>query len=1710
MGFTTKDAEMRERRRIGEELQSGITVDSKEFVEEDAFLSRDYHTEQTVQEGEQWYFATAFGDEMLTMDEKYWAQRGAPLPLEQIQEPIADSSGGKRERARKKTEYEANLRRFREVQAHNAGRKAMAKKQETWLEREILQKRKSDAKLPGAFEDVKNEKFAWIDVPFARHEDSEAGQAARNKQVEFMETMTKMRESLLDEKRKPAENAVRTGALTAVSRRLAQVVNSYALNEREMKALDSIAEGDAAQESVTKTIIDRKKAVQKSIASKLYEEMKKISEILDHDKSGAEFTEEREVRYLQLCGTDAAALRTADPVPVVLDTEVVALAEDELTDEEIQNDEICAGLEIEIKNNKEQLERILAAILDVRKPLPKTERKSLVGKATALLAENAKKLSEIRSPEPPGENADDTAQRKYRRDAKLYEARNLAFKANEVVLNEQIMKVRLASFERAKKIRFSADRESVKTARDFMNRKFPKIEMSDEEREKFRKEALSISEETRIDLEKDLGKFSWAKEPLALTKASAMSIGMQIDTLRKQGRRVLLDDDLTAFEGKLDGIVSGQLENFKREFLGEDYLPRDAKKGAAAAKSLDTFLTVSGLHPGVAQKLGELKPAKRIPLLVKIASKSRFASAGAIDALLISGEELDETALVLKQQAIDGKFGAKVHVSKHEHKQQLIAEENAYKLFGAHDAGRILRTLREQVQAQVPDLPDSPYRTRMKKLLTEADDKVFLRSLMLGRKEDTAPEDKFLLLNTYALLKQAELGRLTKPEDLKDELQGLATETEIEGALKSKLAYEKDHNDVLKALGDQSSVYDSDRFGNRFWNLFGTVLGKDLSAEAMGMRVLRDMTMPPGYKDANEVLHRLMQDHLRVNFARDFALKESFLARTITNDPETVMSFLVKPTDIATAATASKLRFAAAAAERERMAEELKKKGITENETGRELIMRGRVERANVYGDKDDEEGIGIALPVLAIRKFLTEAQAGGSLGGEAVAWQDLQGAIGRIRENMPKQYNLMAMTEDTSRHKDTDIFIMRREFKEYMDNLAGAKTEGKFKELVIKFQEFYEKHSLESRAEAAVAASTKTKDEYADVLRESVSGNMPVIAQAKESNSDKAIRKVMARMGTSSEVFAKLSTASMLGGKSAEDRLKVFFMYDGELANNIMAATQMTVLHIFQSQQPPISFDDFMKSLTERDSAAFLECLPMLTNGLREVQTRPEPPATEMVKPLSTKQAGALAESMLFAFAHKLNYDTGVAPGVWLSNLAKSEESEESRQLSVMTLDGNKEGVGALRDVFKSDTVEAIIGQLKTNQMLTLKNTTKVGATVEYEMAEIEGSVSLSVAAGNDLTIQKEKNGAYSVYVGGEVAVAVGAEVSADFAGVVTAKAGVQADVARAKGFRLTLADAADAAAFMKQMVGVKQAPPKTTEGPVPSESKEESMLHRASKIVPITNVDGNLTLTAGIELTDTAKSIGENAVKLMEKIGVPDPENADKTKTLTERQQFDLNMAASLSIGGGFRHEKTGLNTDTTVTTFRSKAEASVTAAFRSGKVELKAEKECTAALERRMTGGKLTGATLRRIYNLSGSGAAGDAKDILAEYGVANTALYQDLGGELKGIEDMVLTFDAELTPAGLLKYQEALKSDIPLESFFVLTDRENYVGKGLTLEVKLNESTVQSTFGRESDLVEEDEEGEQLIESAKLGISIERKASANITQKLHYAVRGAPRT
>jgi hypothetical protein len=233
---------------------------------------------------------------------------------------------------------------------------------------------------------------------------------------------------------------------------------------------------------------------------------------------------------------------------------------------------------------------------------------------------------------------------------------------------------------------------------------------------------------------------------------------------------------------------------------------------------------------------------------------------------------------------------------------------------------------------------------------------------------------------------------------------------------------------------------------------------------------------------------------------------------------------------------------------------------------------------------------------------------------------------------------------------------------------------------------------------------------------------------------------------------------------------------------------------------------------------------------------------------------------------------------------------------------------------------------------------------------------------------------------------------------------------------------------------------------------------------------------------------------------------------------------MAASLSVGGGFRHEKTGLNTDTTVTTFRSKAEASVTAAFRSSKVELKAEKECTAALERRMTGGKLTGATLRRIYNLSGSGAAGEAREVLAEYGVANNALYQDLGGELKGIEDMVLTFDAELTPAGLLKYQEALKSDIPLESFFVLTDRENYVGKGLTLEVKLNESTVQSTFGRESDLVEEKEETEEkeegeaqetseekpLVKSAKLGISIERKASATITQKLHYAVRGAPRT
>jgi hypothetical protein len=211
-----------------------------------------------------------------------------------------------------------------------------------------------------------------------------------------------------------------------------------------------------------------------------------------------------------------------------------------------------------------------------------------------------------------------------------------------------------------------------------------------------------------------------------------------------------------------------------------------------------------------------------------------------------------------------------------------------------------------------------------------------------------------------------------------------------------------------------------------------------------------------------------------------------------------------------------------------------------------------------------------------------------------------------------------------------------------------------------------------------------------------------------------------------------------------------------------------------------------------------------------------------------------------------------------------------------------------------------------------------------------------------------------------------------------------------------------------------------------------------------------------------------------------------------------IDATLAAKMSIAGARKSER-GIDTEKITTSVQLDASVESGLTIVGAELSKKAEGRFEAILERRFTGGKLTGATMSRRYVMAKSDAK-RAKEILEGFGIHNEAILSDLRGDLAGLEGIVLVFDAELTKDGLDKYQKAREEGSGLKDLFLLNDRRNYESTAVRLEVPVNKESQQASLATSLKLKPMGTGG-----SVKLGYK--SGADAELRQTYQYNARNA---
>jgi hypothetical protein len=592
------------------------------------------------------------------------------------------------------------------------------------------------------------------------------------------------------------------------------------------------------------------------------------------------------------------------------------------------------------------------------------------------------------------------------------------------------------------------------------------------------------------DYEKYLTYGGIGSEVTPAQREQALTIGERLSLLRSEAEKTLLEEDLTTFREKYDAISFAYAEFMQGIIVGEK----------SDNPVMDKLLIESSLHPGVLQEYKKLNKQNRDRFRAEMTATPERGVV-ALDSLMKDRHDLDRLCLILKTKALQGIFTGKT---------REIDTDDLRSLSASHDGSRLARACRDMIKEMALTMYKGPaLEQRLNEIQKLEDEQLIIKILT----EDPKSEFSFLLINAYALLLSGRTGYPittdTRTKETKKSISAgtlhrgplnMLEKSEIRKALRSNMGSASEYEEMKDILSDEVDVYDSSSFGNKFKNAIGSIIGKDISRERMGLRVLQSLVQSPGHYDALEVQRAQLRELFGTNTANSFDATSSL---TLEKAVERVKDADEEDYGHELAIAGARLTT------RERLKERKEKLHSAEHlayDSERaediESLLKSRALRSEPPASEDKKvpapvaeiqvsKVSSVAVAVLTIDTLMSElerylgdqeraASKDDSFNKKFAAYKDSAAAIGEkldsdtggkrvFGKQFGGKYDLMSMSMDEEAHEKETVHEDRRRFKDAVRGVAGAKSVDEAKSAIKIYKALQEELDLVKRAEAAL-----------------------------------------------------------------------------------------------------------------------------------------------------------------------------------------------------------------------------------------------------------------------------------------------------------------------------------------------------------------------------------------------------------------------------------------------------------------------------------------------------------------------------------------------------------------------------------------------------------------------------------------------------------------
>jgi hypothetical protein len=596
--------------------------------------------------------------------------------------------------------------------------------------------------------------------------------------------------------------------------------------------------------------------------------------------------------------------------------------------------------------------------------------------------------------------------------------------------------------------------------------------------------------EDLADYEKYLTYSGTGSEITREQREQALTIGERLSLLRSEAEKTLLEDDMTLFREKYDQASVAYAKFMQGVITGEK----------SDNPVMDKLLIESSLHPGVLQEYQKLTEQNRQKFITEMTATPERGVI-ALDSLMKDRHDLDRLCLILKTKALQGIFTGTT---------RELDTNDLRSLNASHDGSRLARACRDMIKGLALTMYKGPaLAQRLDEIQKLDDEQLIIKTLT----EDPKSEFSFLLINAYALLLSGRTGNpITTEVRTKETKKSISPgslhrgplkmleKSVIRDALSSNMGSASDYSEMKDILSDEVDVYDSSSLGNKFKNAVGSVIGKDISRERMGLRVLQSLVQAPGHFDALEVQRTQLRELFDTNTANSFDATSSL---TLEKAVERVKDADEEDYGHELAIAGARLTT------RERLKERKEKLHRAEHlayDSERaediESMLKSRALRSEPPASEDKKvpapvaetevsKVSSVAVAVLTIDTLMSEMERylgdqdaaaikGDSFKKKFAAYKKTADAVGKKLDSdtggtnlLIKQtggkYDLLSMSMDKDAHENEAVQEIRHRFKEAVRGVAKSESADEAKAAIQVYKALQEELGLVKRAEAAL-----------------------------------------------------------------------------------------------------------------------------------------------------------------------------------------------------------------------------------------------------------------------------------------------------------------------------------------------------------------------------------------------------------------------------------------------------------------------------------------------------------------------------------------------------------------------------------------------------------------------------------------------------------------